>query len=223
MNQQKEKAMLLRKKGYSYNMIKDRLGISKSTLSCWFKEMPFTPNATVIKRIKEGPLISGIKRHNERVRNIVKAKKLAKEELGKISKRDLWMLGIGLYIGEGAKTYEITRIINSDPKVIKLAIRWFKDICGLKNDNILCRIHLYPDNDIEECLKYWSREIKVARKNFQKTQVDYRSNKSGKKKRMLPYGTAHVTIRSNGNSDFGVNLHRRITGWIESSLTQIEN
>ena len=223
MNQRKEKAILLRKKGYSYNMIKERLGISKSTLSCWFKEMPFTPNAIAIKRIKEGPFISGARRHNERVQNIIRAKELAREELGEISKRDLWMIGIGLYIGEGAKTYEITRIINSDPKVIKLAIKWFKDVCNLKNANILCRIHLYPDNNIKECLDYWARETKLPIRNFQKTQIDYRNNKSGKKKRMLPYGTAHVTIRSNGNSDFGVNLHRRITGWIESSLAQAEN
>lgn len=218
MNQRKEEAIILRKKGYSYNMINARLGISKSTLSCWFKEMPFTPNAEVAKRIKNGPLVSGTRRHNEKVKNIAKIKNLARKEIGKIAERDLWMVGIGLYIGEGAKTYEITRIINSDPKVIKLAIKWFKNICKLSDENILCRIHLYPDNDIKKCLDYWIKETKLPRKNFQKIQIDTRDNKSGKKKRMLPYGTAHVTIRSNGNSDFGVNLHRRITGWMEKVL-----
>lgn len=221
MNQRKEKATELRKKGFSYNMISEKLKISKSTLSCWFRDMPFVPNKAVLKRIQLGPIKSGKIRHNQRVIDVARIKDLADKELGNISERDLWMLGLALYIGEGSKTYEIVRIINSDPKVIKLAIKWFKKICKLKDENISMRIHLYPDNNVNKCIKYWNRITKIPIKQFRKTQVDQRKNKSGKKKRKLPYGTAHLTIVSNGNPDFGVNLHRRIMGWIESSLRQI--
>jgi len=37
----------------------------------------------------------------------------------------------------------------------------------------------------------------------------------------LPFGTAHISAVCKGNSNFGVKLHRRIMGWIESSLDQI--
>lgn len=202
-------------------MITDRLGISKSTLSCWFKEIPFTPNEQVIERIKKGPFKSGQIRHNRRVADIAKIKKLAKEELGMITERDLWMLGLGLYIGEGSKSYETAQIINSDPAIIRLAIKWFKDICGINNNHITITMHLYPDNNEKICKNYWKKVTDLSKKQFRKTQIDRRTNKSNRKKSKLPYGTAKLSVISNGNSDFGVNLHRRIMGWIESSLAQV--
>jgi hypothetical protein len=221
MNYRKEKAIILRKKGYSYNMISDELDICKSTLSCWFKEMPFTPNQLVIERIKKGPFKSGQIRHNQRVQDIIRIKKFAKDELGNISERDLWMIGVGLYIGEGSKSFETAQVSNSDPDIVKLAVKWFKDICGLENDHITIVMNLYPDNDEKKCFNYWRRITGLPAKQFRKTQIDKRTNKSSYKKRKLPYGTVRLSIISNGNPNFGVNLHRRIMGWIESSLDQI--
>lgn len=221
MNTRKEKAFSLRKKGYSYNMIADRLGISKSTLSCWFKELPFTPNRQVIERIKKGPFKSGQIRHNRRVVDIAKIKKLAKKELGVVTKRDLWMIGLGLYIGEGSKSFEIVQIINSDPAIVRLAIKWFKDICGIKNDHITIAMHLYPDNDEKECRNFWKKITGLSIKQFRKTQIDRRTDKSSSKRRKLPYGTALLSIISNGDPNFGVNLHRKIMGWVESGLAQV--
>ena len=221
MNKRKEKAIKLRKLGYSYGMIKERLQISRSTLSYWFKDMLFKPNKEVIERIRRGPFISGEISHNKRVKNIAKAKALARKELGKISRRDLWMLGIGLYIGEGSKAYETVQIINSNPEVIKLAIRWFKDICGLTSNNMTVTLHLYPDNNIKKCVQYWRKTTKIPAKQFRKEHIDLRTNKTINKNKVLPYGTARISIISNGNPDFGVNLHRKVMGWIESSLGQI--
>lgn len=150
---------------------------------------------------------------------IIKEKSI--KEIGNITKRDLWMLGLGLYLGEGSKTYEITRIINSDPAIVKLAIKWFKDLCMLENKNITVALHLYPDNDAKECVNFWSNQLKLPISQFRKTQIDNRKDKSAKKTRLLPYGTAHVTIVSSGNPELGVNLHRRIMGWIEGLHNQI--
>jgi hypothetical protein len=217
----KKEAIALRKKGFSYNLIAKKIKISKSTLSCWLKDIPYTPNKEVWKRIQNGPLESGRLMHNKRVEKTKKIKTDAKNELGSITKRDLWMLGIGLYLGEGSKSYEIIRIINSDPKIVKLSISWFKKICNLSNKNITIAIHLYPDNNINECLTFWSKNLNIPLVQFRKTQIDKRLGKSVKKAHKLPYGTAHVTIVSNGNPKFGVNLHRKIMGWIESCLDQI--
>lgn len=223
MNERKQKAIVLRKKGYSYSMISEKLDIGKSTLSCWFKEMPFTPNKYVVERIRKGPLKSGQIRHNQRVKDIIKIKKLASEQLGVVTKRDLWMIGLGLYIGEGSKSFETAQISNSDPSIIKLAVRWFKDICGLKNDNITITMNLYPDNDEKKCAGYWKKITGLKAKQFRKTQIDKRINKSDRKRRKLPFGTVRLSIISNGDSNFGVNLHRRIMGWMENSLAQIKN
>src|SRR5258707_15139920 len=122
MNELRSSAEELRAAGYSYGMIHEKLGIAKSTMNYWFRDKPFTPNYQVVQRIKYGPLKIGAKRHNQRVEDIAQMRKLGIEEIGVLTKRDLCMLGLGLYIGEGSKTIESVRIINSDPPVILTAI-----------------------------------------------------------------------------------------------------
>jgi hypothetical protein len=211
----------LRDAGYSYNMISGRLGIAKGTLSSWFKDKLFRPNKEAIARIRRGPIQSAEQRHNQKVSNIETLKKLGAAELGKLTKRDLWMLGLGLYLGEGSKSYEIIRITNADPNIIRLAVKWFKETCGLTDENITIALHLYPDNDIDLCIKFWQKETGLPLKNFRKTHIDVRPNKSVIKANKLPYGTAHITIVSNGNPAFGVKLHRKIAGWISGVSSQI--
>lgn len=211
----------MRRKGYSYSIISQKLGIAKSTLSCWFGDKLFIPNKETLARIQRGPIKSAERRHNQKVSNIEDLKKLGAAEIEKLGKRDLFLLGLGLYLGEGSKSHETIRIINADPNIIKLAIRWFRESCGLTNENITIALHLYPDNNIDSCLKFWRRETGLATKNFRKTQIDARRNKSAVKINKLPYGTAHITIVSNGNPNFGVKLHRKIMGWISGVYSQI--
>ena len=217
----KQKAITLRRKGYSYNIIATKLNLSKSTLSDWLSEIPFKPNKVVLKRIKLAQMKSAIYKNNQKIANILSAKKIAKKEAGNLTKRDLWLLGIGLYLGEGTKTNENIRIINSDPEIIKVAIVWFQKICGLENKNIVPIIHLYPDNNIKKAINYWSKITGIPGRQFAKTQIDRRLNKSSKRKGRLPYGTLQLQIKSYGRREFGRFLHRRIMGWTESLIDQI--
>lgn len=216
----KEKALNYRKKGYSYNMISKELGLAKSTLSSWLGDIPYKPNKEVIKRIKAGPAKAAQNKQKKKIATIKFIKKKAKKELGKLTKRDLWLLGIGLYLGEGRKFQEAIRITNSDPKTIKTASKWFRKICGLKNENFKPSVHIYPDINIKTVINYWSKIIGVPEKQFGRTQIIKGNNKIIKK-RKSSYGTLNLHIKSCGQKRFGKNLHRRIMGWIEAALNQI--
>ncbi|MBI3534069.1 MAG: hypothetical protein HY072_01080 [Deltaproteobacteria bacterium] len=220
-NQIKMEAEKLRDAGYSYNMICKHIGAAKSTLSNWFRDRPFTPNKEVLKRIQYGPIKSAEKSHNKKVREIQELKQVGIREVGTLSERDIWLLGLGLYIGEGTKAFENIRIINSDPAVIKLAVKWFKKICGLADENITVTLHIYPDNNLEECINFWSEVTQLPRRNFRKTQIDVRQNKSKIKRNKLPYGTAHIAAISGGVKEKGVQLYRRMDGWMLGALSQI--
>jgi len=219
----KEKAIQYRKQGYSYGMILEKLDSTpaKSTLSDWLKNIPYKPNKEVTKRIALGQQKSGKSKHDEMINDIHEMKKLAKRGLGCLTKRDLWLLGIGVYLGEGAKINEHIRISNSDPKIINIAIKWFKEICELSNKNFAPCLHLYPDNDVKKTLSFWSKTTGIPKKQFMKTYIDTRTNKSGKRNKKLPYGTLHLRIKSCGKKEHGRSLHRLIMGWIESSIEQI--
>ncbi len=216
----KEKAIKYREQGCSYAMISEKLGLCKGTLSYWLKEIPYKPNKETLQRIQFAVFKSSQIAHDRKILNIKTTKRKAKKEIGKITKRDLWLLGIGLYLGEGMKSQESVRIINSDPEIIKIAIKWFKEICGLSTQNFNLAIHTYPDNNIKKTVAYWSKITEIPKSQFGKTQVDKRINKSVRKIGKLPYGTAHLTIRAWGEERFGVKLHRRIMGWIEAIVDQ---
>lgn len=210
----------LRRQGWSYSIIAKRLDVSKSTLSSWLRYIPYKPNKSVKVRMNKGFARSAETRHMCRQRNISEMMEQGKVDIGTLSQRDLLLLGIGLYMGEGTKLYEITRFINSNPEYIACAMKWFREVCKIENQHFSVAVHLYPDSDERRAKRYWSKVTKVPLSQFERVQVDRRIAKSDKKKRKLPHGTAHITIRACGNKQLGVNLHRRIMGWIEAVIAQ---
>lgn len=221
MKSLKEKAISYRKSGYSYNMISQKTGVSKSTLSNWLCKIPFSPNKKLIERIGLAKLKSASFKHDQKMKEISEMESLAKKEIGKISERDLWFMGIGLYLGEGAKAFENLGFSNSDPEVIKIIVNWFKRNCGLKNINFNPYVHTYPDNNINITINYWSKITGIPKKQFGKVIIDTRINKLRVKRKTLPYGTVDIRIRTHGNKDLGKKLHRRIMGWIKTAIEQI--
>lgn len=221
MNELKEKAIKLRQKGYSYNLIKERINVSKSTLSNWLSKIEFIPNQTVIKRIGLAKLRSALFKQKLKFQSIKAAKEEAKKDIASISKRDLLMLGIGLYLGEGDKAHENIRFVNSDPKIIKLAMKWFTDICGAEMKNFKPYLHLYPDNDVKTSSRFWSEITGIPIEQFGKITIDKRKNKTTIKRRSLPHGTLHLQVKSNRAPNLGVKLHRKIMAWIEICLTDL--
>ncbi|MCR4330260.1 MAG: hypothetical protein NUV65_06995 [Candidatus Roizmanbacteria bacterium] len=220
---EKDRAIALRREGYSYNYIVKKTNVSKSTLHYWLADIPYTPNKETIARIGRARAKSGEVKSKMKRDSIRKAGEIAKNDIKEINKRDLFMLGLGLYIGEGSKTADHIRVINSDPRIICLAVGWFEEICGLTKSNLSLAIHLYPDNNIRESIAYWRDVTGIPREQFGKTQIDKRDGKKMAKRGKLPYGTAHLSVRSCGNKNFGVFLARKIKGWMEEVLKKTDS
>ncbi len=220
MYQQKirQQAVELREQGYSYNYIQKFVPVSKSTLSEWLQNVPFTPNKHTIQTIGSARIASGIYKHRIKVENFDKALIQSKKDIGSLSNRDIMMLGLGIYIGEGGKTMGMTRIINSDARIIKFALRWIKISFGIGIENVKIRLYLYPDSNEKDSIKYWSKQTGVPVNQFFKSTIDRRTDKKLSNKGKLPHGTAHMSVKSLGNKDFGVYLHRRIMAWIDLVL-----
>jgi len=165
----KEQAVSYRKKGYSYSMIRERLnvGIAKSTLSVWLKDIPFTPNEKVIARIQfaKRKLILFAQRkglQTQRFRKRVRQE--AKREIVNINRDNLWHIGTALYLAEGGKKQKQVQITNSDPRVIKLIMRWLIATCKVNPYNIRAAVRVYPDIEEDKAIKFWSRITKLPKK-----------------------------------------------------------
>jgi hypothetical protein len=215
----KEMALSLRQEGYSYNLIAEKLSVSKSTLSVWLAQVPYTPNETVVQRIGKARAAMTKAKQDQKVASYSEAAILAKADVGGLKKRDLFMLGLALYIGEGEKN-ENVGIINADPRIILTTMLWLQKCYGVPQENFTLAIHLYSDNNRSASLQYWSEITNIPVSRFGKTQIDLRPNKKDSKRGKLPHGTAHLRVRSLGNKQLGVLLSRRIKAAADIVLQQ---
>ena len=169
----KQKALIMRQKGMSYSQIKEKLGISKSTLSGWLYNMPLSP-----KRIRELQADSPIR--IEKYRNTMRAKREARlnqvykkfeKDIGSFTKRDLFIAGLFLYWGEGTKTQKTSVVLtNTNPSMLKFFIRWLK-LFNVKRKDLKIKLHLYSDMDIKKSIDFWSKELKISKSQFTKPYI----------------------------------------------------
>lgn len=194
----KQKAIAMRKRGMSYNQIKEKLGISKSTLSGWLYNMPLSE-----KRIRELQADSPIR--IERYRNTMRAKKEARlkevyekvsKDIGNLSKRDLFIAGLFLYWGEGAKsTSSSTILTNTNPAMLKFFLNWLK-LFGVERKSLRVKLHLYSDMNIKKGIDFWSKELKIPKSQFRKTYIKKTSAKSITYKNGFGKGTCNVIFEN---------------------------
>ena len=209
---EKEKARILRKKGYSMNQIVRETGFPKASVSDWTRDIVLTK--TQKKKISEmGRSVESIERRrlsrlsNERAKRQIIVDE-AKKDYTHISQGQLKLIGIILYLGEGGKTERgSARISNSDPLVIKIAMRFFREVCGVKEERFRGNIHAFAHTDVEKTEKYWSKITGISRYQFQKTYIKA-SSASLQKRYTLPHGTFSINV-----SDTKIFL--TIMGWIE--------
>ncbi len=220
MVNKKSKALSLRRQGYSYALIHEKTGVPLSTMSYWFRNMQFTPNAQVRERMQNGSKRAGLVRRRQRMADTAAQMGRGITDIGTLTERDLWMLGLGLYIGEGAKTTEQVRVANSDPEVIRLVMAWLRGL-GVPDKNINLAIHIYPDTSPELSKDFWLKTTGLSESNFGWVSIDKRENKSRKAAGKLPYGTAHIILRARGEQKYGVQFFRRLKGWMQGVYNQV--
>lgn len=211
-------ALEMRKAGHSYNYIAPKAGVSKSTVAMWVADIPYTPNAETIARIGRARAASGAAKNKIKRESFEHARFEAQSDIGEISDRDLFMLGLGLYIGEGTKSTSATCFVNANVATMRLIINWFIRAIGVSSKHIRMRLHLYPDSDLQKCQNYWSSQTGIPQEQFMQPVIDQRLNKKVMKNGKLPYGTAHLTVNSLGEKRFGVFLARKILAWSDIVL-----
>ena len=211
----RDKALALRKNGFSYKYISSKTGLSKATLSGWLTEIPYTPNEETVVTFGKARAAASARRAKLRQESIEDIRKIAIKDVGRINKRDLFMFGLALYLGEGCKTNSQVRMVNSDPHIIRATIVWFK-MLGVEKKQFRLRMYLYPDSDVKQSLQFWSRTTSIPVSQFQKHQIDRRIDKKAKKRRKLPFGTVQLTVQSRGRKEYGVLFFRKIQLWNEA-------
>jgi transposase-like protein len=208
---EKQKAIELRKNGESIKKIAKILGVAKASVSVWVRKVP------VSLKQKEKLSLNGQatevveKRRNSRIKNEEDKRQIVIDGAGRdiksISKSELKIIGSIFYWAEGGKRRGMARVANSDPIMIKLMMRFFREVCEVKEAKFRCHIHTHSHLNVSKCLSYWSEVTGIPISQFYKTYSKPSIASKGKKD-SLPFGTLDVIICD-------TNLFLRIMGWIE--------
>lgn len=232
-NNLKNSAIEMRKRGLSYNEIKNLISISKGTLSRWFKGIKLTD--VQVKKLEDRRRTAAVRGSKTRKLKtqeaIEKVKHSSAKDVKKISPRELWLMGIMLYWrerfmhGEERDTKQGVHFSSSNPNLIKLFLKWLRDVGGLKNDEINFAIFIGKSkkDSIHKAVGYWSRITQFPRESFSRFYLQSESKKFSTgltnskndqiRKTRKPvkrgrYGFLQIKVRASSM------LARQISGWI---------
>jgi len=169
----KERARTLRAEGKTYSEIKQMLSVGKGTLSAWLADMPLSGEQMRSVRDWNPRRIEHFREtmRKKREARLQVAYVKAKNDIGKLSRRDLYIAGLYLYWGEGNKSGQAkVGISNTDPSVILAFLDWAK-IMDIPREKLYVRLHLYKDMDMQKEMQYWSQTLRIPTTQFRKPYV----------------------------------------------------
>ncbi|OGE94603.1 MAG: hypothetical protein A3B10_00375 [Candidatus Doudnabacteria bacterium RIFCSPLOWO2_01_FULL_44_21] len=212
MRKDKEKAIELRIQGKSYSTINRELGISKSTLSDWFKGVSWSESlkerltAKQIETSREKIILMNLANKEKWDRWHEECRNEAIVEFSDLKSNPLFISGLMLYWGEGDKNLKNgkVRITNSDPEMIKIFCMFLKKVLIIPNHKITARLLLYPDLIDGPQKRFWSKLIELPIERFRKSTYIIGRHPT----RRLSYGVCSIDVYSR-------KLKEKILKWSE--------
>jgi hypothetical protein len=215
----KEKAIAMRREGHTYSEILKEVPVAKSTLTEWFHSVGLAKyeNQRLTERKLESAKQGGRAKHQQRLDRTKIIVDRAKAEIGILTKRELWLMGIMLYWAEGSKEKEYSpgsgiQFTNMDPLMICLFLRWLKDICGIDKERLIFDIYVHETHRhrLDDIINFWSQKIKIPTECFSHIYFKKANIKTQRKNiDTLYFGVIKIKVRSS------TSLHRQIAGWTQ--------
>ena len=207
------RARELRLEGRTYDEIEEQLGVSRSSVSLWVRDLPKPPprftRAELAKRASEERW-EPLRRLREAERQATKA--AAAGSVGDVSDRDLFVMGVALYWAEGTKDKKYARresvaVINSDPGLIMVYLAWLR-LLGVDRARLRFRVHIHESADVDQAQRFWADLVGVDVAELRRPTLKRHSPKTVRKNVGEDYrGCLVVNVLRSAD------LYRRIDGW----------
>lgn len=201
------KAIQLRRQGESIQDIAIKLDVSKGSVSAWCRDASLTPKQQEVLHKKmvraghAGRMLGAAANRNMKLDRQRAAYVEVKRTMQAVSKRDLLMLGLGIYWGEGSKSDDNkVSVSNSDPSIIAITADWLTQCLKVEKSDFKPRIYI---NSIhrqreEKLIMFWSELLGVPQKQFGKTVFLERKNKKMYDNHESYYGVLSLGVAKPG-------------------------
>ncbi len=150
--EQREVARARRAEAATLAEIATELGVAKSTVSVWVRDVPFTPRA---RRGRSAPATPH-PFHLARLAEIEHYRAEGLARIGQLSNRDLRVAGTALYAAEGTKRDGSVAFANTDPHMIHLFLTWLRTFFSVDEARLRLRLYLHEGLDLDAANRFWS-------------------------------------------------------------------
>ncbi len=213
------RARELRAQGLDYEEIVAALGVSKSSVSLWVRDMPRPPRLSYEETRKRAA--EGVRRYwaaerpaREARREAVRA--AAAAEIGDLTDREILIAGAIAYWCEGTKSKphvlrERILFINSDPGLIRFFLR-FLVTAGVESAQLRFRVYIHETADVAAAERFWADIICADPASFYKAVLKQHNPRTVRKNVGAQYhGCLRIDVLQSAD------LYRKIEGWVRAA------
>ena len=161
---ERAQARRLRATGLPLADIATRLGVSKSSVSLWVRDVAFEPRPRVDRGRRRAPNTLQRRKQAEIDRLLAEGR----DRVGRLSEREFLVAGVALYAGEGAKRDGSVQFANSDPRMVVFFCSWLRCFFQVDESRLRVRLYLHQGLDQDAATSFWSELTGIPRSQFRK-------------------------------------------------------
>lgn len=202
---EQRRAQELRAEAWTLADIAAELGVAKSSVSLWVRDVEFVPQPRRAARRREPNVLQ-----RRKAEEIERLRQEGVERIGQLSEREFLVAGTALYAGEGSKGDGHITFPNSDPRMILFFVTWLRRFFSVDESRLRLRLYLHEGLDLEAANAFWSGLTGIPTDQFQRP---YRASPDPTiRKAKHIYGCPALRYSSS-------TLHRRVMGLVEALLS----
>jgi hypothetical protein len=203
--EQQEQARAMRARNMTLHDIATELGVSKSSVSLWVRDVPFTPS----KR-RTGPQKRSHPLREAKLAQIAALNAEGLDRIGTLTDDSFFAAGVALYAGEGSKTDGAVKFANTDPAMVSFFCAWLRRFFLIDERRLRVRVYLHEGLDLDAAEAHWSGVTGVPREQFGKS---YRAKPDPSIRRNKhEFGCVYISYAC-------APTHRRIMGLVRALLS----
>lgn len=180
------------------------LGVSRSSVSLWTRDVPFSPGPRRLRQPRQ-PNVLERRKHAE----IAALMEDGRRRIGVLSEREFLVAGTALYAGEGTKGGHAVGFANTDPRMVAFFCAWLRRTFDIDESRLRVRLYLHEGLDIDAAIAHWSGVTLVPPSQF---RSPYRAVADGSIRRSKhEFGCVYVAYSCS-------RTHRAVMGLVHALL-----
>jgi transcriptional regulator with XRE-family HTH domain len=184
---------LRREHGIPVRRLAEMVGVSRSSISLWVRDIELTPAQVAALR---RAAVAGAAKNAARARARRRGFHLEGRSHARVGDL-LHVAGCMLFWAEGSRTRNSVQFTNSDPGMVAFFLRFLREHYRVPNHRVRVACNLFADHISRqrEIEQHWLDVLGLPRTALTKSMVNKYSKHSQKKRRnKLPYETCRLTV-----------------------------